>query len=112
MRRRPYRQDVGDLVRQSILACGGFAKSRPSAAPCCGPPSPEAGGRPLVHWFCQRPRLAELLRSLKADDVSYVDTPALRIELSVHDSPEAAREALAELAEQVALAAAQTRGAA
>jgi hypothetical protein len=38
VRRGPYRQDVGDLVRQSILACGGSVKSPAPVAPCTGRP--------------------------------------------------------------------------
>jgi len=69
-----------------------------------------AGGRLLVRWFAQRNTVERLIATKADDDVLFIDTPLIRIELSLHDTSEDARQALADLAEKLALAAAQIRG--
>jgi hypothetical protein len=70
------------------------------------------GSRLLVRCFARRSTIEKLIASKGADEVLFIDTPLIRIELSLHESPEEVRQALTDLAEKVALAATEGGGAA
>jgi hypothetical protein len=70
-----------------------------------------AGDRLFIRWFCQAGKVRAMLNGeLEADDVVVVDTPALRIELSLHETGAEARAAAEELKRDVALSVSTPRG--
>jgi hypothetical protein len=62
-------------------------------------------GRLFIRWFATADGIAALLRNRKRedDDVVSIDVGTLRIELSLHDSPAAARRAADGVKQKAAL---------
>jgi len=73
-----------------------------------------SGGRFFLRWFACKSSVEALLRDRNrtADDVVYVDLGAVRVELSLHDSPDDCRAAAEECKRRAEFALAPPRGAA